>query len=469
MITSRRRKRDAFLPWILLLADCLTIQAVLHACYWLRFSAESVAPETALRYYAVYKNSFIITNLTLVYFLRLNGLYLSTRLVPFAGEMAKILKAVFTSIVFLLALTFFLRDFSFSRLFLILAGVALFTIMSAERYFIDILITQIDRIRRSYRNFLIVGTGENAKRILNYCSQHPRFAIQVVGYLDDKLPIGTVVGDAQVVGRIKDLEEYVRFHREVHEVVLAMPLASTEEILKSISICEKYMVTFRMVADIFGLITARMKVSYLAHLPLLSFTDSPLGDWENRFLKRGVDIILSSIALLALAPVLLGIALLVRFTSKGRIFYRQLRIGEDGRRFFLYKFRTMKSNAEKETGPVWAQKNDSRRTPIGVFLRENNLDELPQFWNVLKGDMSLVGPRPERPHFVRQFKEDIPRYMARHSVRSGITGWAQVNGLRGDTSIEERTKFDLYYIENWSIFLDFKILFMTIFSRKNAY
>lgn len=469
MITPRRRKRDAFLPWALLAADCLTIQAVLHACYWLRFSAASVAPDTAVRYYGIYFNSFLLTTLILIFFLRLNGLYQSTRLVPFAGEITKIFKAVLSSVIFLMALTFFLRGFSFSRLFLVLSGTALFIAMSAERYFIDMAIMQIDRLRRSYRNVLILGTGDNAKRILMYCSQHPRFAIRVVGYLDDRLPLGTVVGDAQVVGRLKDLEEYVRFHREVHEVILSVPMDSTQDILRCISVCEKHMVQFRMIADTFGLITATMRVSYLAHLPLLSFADSPLVEWENRFLKRMVDVFLSAAALLVLSPVMLVIACAVKWTSKGRIFYRQLRIGEDGRRFFLYKFRTMRTNAERETGPVWAKKNDSRRTPIGAFLRENNLDELPQFWNVFKGDMSLVGPRPERPHFVRRFKEDIPRYMARHTVRSGITGWAQVNGFRGDTSIEERTKFDLYYIENWSIFLDIKILFMTVFAKKNAY
>jgi exopolysaccharide biosynthesis polyprenyl glycosylphosphotransferase len=186
-------------------------------------------------------------------------------------------------------------------------------------------------------------------------------------------------------------------------------------------------------------------------------------------LKRTTDIVLSSVALAMLSPLFLILAAVVKWDSAGPVFYRQQRVGEDGRRFVLFKFRTMKLGAEDKTGPVWTQENDPRRTRFGAFLRRNNLDELPQLWNVLKGDMSLVGPRPERPFFVGRFQEDIPRYMARHSIRSGITGWAQVNGLRGNTSIEERTKFDLYYIENWSLGLDLRILLMTFFARRNAY
>ena len=229
------------------------------------------------------------------------------------------------------------------------------------------------------------------------------------------------------------------------------------------------MVAFRWIADIFGLLTAKMQVSYLGQVSILSFMDSPLSDWENRVLKRGMDVLVSALALAALSPVFLFLAMLVKSDSKGPVFFFQERLGEDGRHFRLIKFRTMRAGAESKTGPVWAKENDERRTKIGAFLRQNNLDELPQFWNVLAGDMSLVGPRPERPHFASRFKEDIPRYMARHSIRSGITGWAQVHGLRGNTSIEERTKYDLYYIENWSLLLDVKILALTLFAKQNAY
>jgi len=221
--------------------------------------------------------------------------------------------------------------------------------------------------------------------------------------------------------------------------------------------------------DILGLMATQMRVRHEFGLSLLACNESRLMEWENRLLKRLVDIVLSGFGLLILLPMTPFIALVVKFDSPGPLFYRQERIGEDGKPFTIYKFRSMRSDAEMETGPVWAGKEDHRRTRVGRFLRNTNIDELPQLWNVFKGDMSLVGPRPERPYFVGQFREDIPRYMGRHQIKSGLTGWAQVNGLRGSTSVEERTKFDLYYIENWSLFLDLRIIFKTFFAFKNAY
>ena len=331
---------------------------------------------------------------------------------------------------------------------------------------------QIDRARGSFRNILIVGYDENVKSLVSFYRNNPRFSTRVIGFLDNTKARGEEVEGVPVLGQIGEIENYIKFHRDVHEIVLAAQGLSNEAVLKIIYDCEKEMVAFRWVADIFGLIASKMNVSYLAGTPLLSITDSPLGDWENRVLKRSVDILISLATLILMSPIFLLVSILVKKNSAGPVYYKQQRIGQDGRRFLLYKFRTMKVGAEAATGPVWATENDPRRTRIGVVLRKNNLDELPQLFNVLKGDMSLVGPRPERPFFVSQFKEDIPRYMARHSIRSGITGWAQVNGLRGNTSIEERTKLDLYYIENWSLVLDMRIIFMTLvtfFKSPNAY
>ncbi|MBX7246246.1 MAG: exopolysaccharide biosynthesis polyprenyl glycosylphosphotransferase [Candidatus Sumerlaeaceae bacterium] len=201
---------------------------------------------------------------------------------------------------------------------------------------------------------------------------------------------------------------------------------------------------------------------------LFGLKDSPLQVWNIVF-KRLLDVIVSLLVLILLSPILLLIALLVKVTSPGPVLYKQKRVGLDGRRFNIFKFRSMRLDAERDTGPVWASEDDERATAFGRFLRRNNLDELPQFLNVLRGDMSLVGPRPERPEFVKQFREEVPRYMGRHRVKSGMTGWAQINGLRGNTSIDERIKYDLYYIENWSFWLDLKIMLLTFFARENAY
>jgi Undecaprenyl-phosphate glucose phosphotransferase len=199
----------------------------------------------------------------------------------------------------------------------------------------------------------------------------------------------------------------------------------------------------------------------LGDLPIVSLQDSPLHGWDRVF-KRAFDLIFGIPILLILSPVMLAISLLVKISSKGPILYKQGRIGFDGRHFQMLKFRTMKKDAERETGPVWARPNDSRRTAVGAFLRKTSLDELPQLFNVLKGEMSLVGPRPERPNFVEEFRNRVPQYMLRHKIKAGMTGWAQINGLRGNTSLEKRIEHDLYYIQNWSIGFDVRILFMTL-------
>ena len=472
MIIPRRRQRDTFLPWIQLLVDGATIYSVLQTAFWFRFASHYFRSSLGAPDYHIYLRSFDLVLLVLVFFLRFYGLYKPARLLTFTAEVGKVSKAVVASVILLMAFTFFIRDFSFSRTFLLIAGIFLAFGISISRVLLGLSVMWVDRKRGSLRNVLIVGSDENGRRFARFYKKNPRFGIRVEGFLDNTQPKGDLVEGIPVLGRIDEIENYIKFHRQVHEVLLAEPGMSAEAVLKIIYECEKEMVTFRWVADIFGLIASKMNVSYLAGAPLLSFTDSPLGDWENRALKRSADIFTSFLALIFVSPLLLIVAFLVKKDSPGPILYKQQRIGEDGRRFNLYKFRTMKVGAEEKTGPVWAKEGDARRTRIGVFLRKNNLDELPQLFNVLRGDMSLVGPRPERPFFVSQFREDIPRYMARHSIRSGITGWAQVNGLRGNTSIEERTKLDLYYIENWSLLLDAKIIFMTLaqfFASPNAY
>lgn len=469
MIAPKRRKRDTFLPWVQLLTDCIAINLSLTAAFWLRFGSRYFDSLLGEADYPIYHRSFIVVTLIAVFFIRSYGLYKPARLFTFADETMKVCKAVVVSTLVLLALTFFIRSFTFSRTFVTAAGLILAAGISLGRFLLGVLVMAVDQKRGSLRNILVVGCDENARRLARFYRANPRFSTRVVGFLHH----GTV-GEAEiegvpVLGEAAELQGFLKSRREIHEVVLSLPGVSEEKVLQILYACEKELVSFRWIADIFGLIASKMSVSYLGGVPVLSFVDSPLGDWENRVLKRGMDVVLSSAALAALSPLFLLLAVSIKRNSPGSVFYRQERVGQDGRRFVLYKFRTMEVHAEKETGPVWAKEGDPRRTRIGAFLRENNLDELPQLWNVLKGDMSLVGPRPERPYFVSRFKEDVPRYMARHSIRSGITGWAQVNGLRGNTSVEERTKYDLYYIENWSLFLDFKILLMTFLARRNAY
>ncbi len=469
MRLRRRRRRDTFLPWLKLMVDCISIELLLRTAFWFRFSSHLFQNGLGAPDAPVYYRLFTFTLLMLVFFMRLYGLYRTDKVLDFADETARVFKAVTAGTLVLMAATFFYREFSFSRTYFVIGGVVLALGVSVERHLLGVAVMAFDQRRGSLRNVLIVGLDENSKKLARFYKENPRLSVRVMGFLDDKAAKGAVEENVSVLGSLRDLEEIIKLNRDLHEVVLAAQGLPQETVLKIIYQCEKEMVAFRWVSDIFGLIAVKMNVSYLAGLPLLSFSDSPLADWENRFLKRAMDIAVSLLALLLFSPFFLIIAVWVKLGSEGPVFYKQQRIGEDGRRFELLKFRTMRKDAEAQTGPVWAKANDPRRTTSGAFLRANNLDESPQLWNVLKGDMSLVGPRPERPFFVSQFKEDIPRYMARHSIRSGITGWAQVNGLRGNTSIEERTKFDLYYIENWSLLFDVKILVFTLFARRNAY
>jgi exopolysaccharide biosynthesis polyprenyl glycosylphosphotransferase len=324
--------------------------------------------------------------------------------------------------------------------------------------------------RRHPDLLLVVGTGEVARMILQKTQQTPQLGYKVVGFVDGQNGGGEILG-VPVLGARSDLVRIVR-EQGVHEVVIALPQASHEELLDLISTCEELRATVRIFPDLFQIIASDMSIGDLGGLPLLTVRDVALRGWKLT-MKRGMDIVGSAAGLVALSPFLLFTALLIKLESRGPVFYTQVRVGLDGNPFPMLKFRSMRVDAEDNTGPVWAKRDDPRRTRLGVILRRTSIDELPQFINVLLGDMSLVGPRPERPVFVEQFKQVVPRYMERHKEKAGLTGWAQVNGLRGDTSIVERTKYDLYYIENWSLLFDLKIILRTILNQfkgdRNAY
>jgi exopolysaccharide biosynthesis polyprenyl glycosylphosphotransferase len=267
---------------------------------------------------------------------------------------------------------------------------------------------------------------------------------------------------------MQDVPRLLEAHH-VNQVILTDSSLGHDRIVSLILLCEKHIVHFNMVPDLFRILTSSMDVQSLDDIPLLGLGKWPLDFFWNRCMKRIEDVAGATIGLVLLSPLMLITAVAIKLTSPGSVFFRQERCGRDGRMFTIFKLRTMCADAEAATGPVFAVANDPRTTRLGRFLRQYNLDELPQLWNVFRGDMSLIGPRPERPHFVERFREDINRYMWRHVSRPGMTGWAQVNGLRGNTSIEERIKYDLYYLENWSLALDFKILVRTLFARENAY
>ena len=309
---------------------------------------------------------------------------------------------------------------------------------------------------------LLVGTGDVARMILQKTLHSPQLGYRVVGFVDGGDTEGDVVG-VPILGSQSELASIVR-ENDIQEVVIALPNASHDELLDMISACEAEHANVRIFPDFFQIVASELSIGDLDGLPMLTIRDPGLRGWKLT-LKRTMDLVIGSLALILLSPIMLLVALLIRLGSKGPVFYAQVRVGLDGKPFPILKFRTMLTGAEEGTGPVWTTIDDPRRTRLGEFLRKTSIDELPQLINVLVGDMSLVGPRPERPIFVEQFKQVVPRYMERHKEKAGMTGWAQVNGLRGDTSIVERTKYDLYYIENWSPMFDLKIIVRTMVNQ----
>ncbi|PYR90890.1 MAG: undecaprenyl-phosphate glucose phosphotransferase [Acidobacteria bacterium] len=311
------------------------------------------------------------------------------------------------------------------------------------------------------KRVLIAGAGDLGRVVADKVLEHRELGFKVVGFIDDRAT-GDHIGyrGIPLLGMLGEADDIIRRERIDH-VYVALPLEEHVKMLGLVEATNREGVDVHVVPDLLQFIALRARLENLDGVPIISLNDVPLRGF-NSLLKRAIDIAISGAALTGMAAPFALIAFIVKRTSRGPVFYTQERMGLDGKAFDVYKFRSMYQGAEDETGPVWARDDDPRCTPIGKWLRRFDVDELPQLWNVFRGDMSIVGPRPERPYFVQQFKHRIPTYMLRHKVKAGITGWAQVNGWRGNTSLEKRIEYDLYYIENWSVTLDLKIMWLTL-------
>jgi Undecaprenyl-phosphate glucose phosphotransferase len=321
------------------------------------------------------------------------------------------------------------------------------------------------------KRILIAGAGDLGRLVADKILEHRELGYHVVGFVDDCAG-GDALGHRglPLLGTLDEIAD-ISSREEIDHLYVALPAEAHARMLQLLESIGRECIDVKVVPDLLQVLALRARLEDLDGIPIINVNDVPLQGF-NSVLKRSLDAVLSAAALMLLAVPFAIIALSIRLTSPGPIFYRQERMGLDGKPFVIYKFRSMYHDAERETGPVWALADDPRCTVVGRLLRRTNIDELPQLWNVLRGDMSLVGPRPERPFFVQQFKQRIPQYMLRHKVRAGLTGWAQVNGWRGNTSIEKRIEYDLYYIENWSVGLDVKIMWLTLVKgvfRTHAY
>jgi exopolysaccharide biosynthesis polyprenyl glycosylphosphotransferase len=466
MIRKSRRIAAA-----LLASDVVATILALAAAYFLRFRAE-IVPVTkgipdASSYYRLFPLIAFLWPLVFYFY----GLYQIRRNRSRVDEGLAVLVATGLSTLLLAGLATFYRGFSYSRLVLVLFFGLDVLFVFAGRTAIRRYMEEAWRHGVGVRRVLVVGAGRLGRAVVDKFLEHPEAGLRAVGFVDDDdVKREFVHREVPVLGTTGDVARLVEAHG-VDSVFLALPLEAHRTMLEVLQEVGRTVADVHVVPDLLQYITFRAGVEDLDGLPVVHLTQVPLSGWMS-LVKRALDVGISASALAALSPLFGGIAAAIRLADGKPVFYRQRRMGLDGRPFDILKFRSMVVGAEEETGPTWASPSDPRRTRVGGLLRRWSLDELPQLVNVFRGEMSLVGPRPERPEFVREFKEKFPQYMLRHRVRAGITGWAQVHGWRGNTSLSKRIEYDLYYIDNWSLALDIKILWMTLrhgLDQRNAY
>lgn len=447
--------------------DLFFTAAAWIVAYFVRFSGWLPITKPDPGFDSCLRNLPIVMLLAAVAY-RFAGQYQVHRLRRFREEAVAVVKGTALLSLFVMATTFYTHDPYESR-----AAMAIFTVLSAT----GVLVARracwsaIRSLRKrgfNQSNAVIVGTGRTARHTAKALRRAGWMGIRTLGFVEDQP--NRWCSDLNVIGGTADLPGIVATNKVGH-VFIALPLNRFGEARRVYDLLSQTFAEVRIVVDSPEMSGLSLTTGNLDGLMIVGLRENAHFGM-NLLLKRAMDVVLTTVGVVVISPVLAVIALLVKWSSPGPVFYRQERCGLNGQSFWMLKFRTMPVDAEKATGPVWAAKNDPRRTRLGAFLRQTSLDELPQLFNVLAGDMSLVGPRPERPHFIHQFKQTIPNYMARHQVRAGITGWAQVNGWRGNSSLRKRVQYDLYYITHWTPWLDVKILWLTLFRglvNRNAY
>lgn len=412
---------------------------------------------------------FIVPGYVILYYIF--EMYTPKRATRRKYEFFGIIKSnVVGTVVFLSAL-YLINQPDFSRTLIFLFCAVNIVLTTIVRQLIRNLLHFFRAKGYNVKYILLVGYSRAAEEYINRINSNPQWGYVVRGILDDRVPRGTLYKGVKVLGRIDNLL-YILPENKLDEIAITLSLQDYGRLEEIVDLCEKSGVHTKFIPDYNSLIPSKPYTEDLMGLPVINIRYVPLTNTLNWVAKRCMDIVGALCGIVVMSPVMLIVAVLVKLTSPGPIIFKQERVGLHNRTFFMYKFRTMEIQKEADEKEAWTVRNDPRVTKIGKILRKTSIDEFPQLFNILKGDMSLVGPRPERPLFVERFKEEIPRYMVKHQVRPGLTGWAQINGYRGDTSIKRRVEYDLFYIENWTFGFDIKIMFLTIFKgfiNKNAY
>jgi Undecaprenyl-phosphate glucose phosphotransferase len=449
---------------LLVIADALAVSCAWLASYWLRFEYLPIDPSKGR---PAITDAFLpmlpfVVLAHLIAFYRV-GLYRPRRVVSVWADTRDALKAFLVALVAVIVIDYaFPATAKTSRWFLLTYAALGSLSFALFRMCVRLTLHQLRQHGFNRRSAAVVGSGRAAQRLMQALHRHKWTGLDVAYFVDDR-PQGSS-GELQgvpIVGPLDGLRQIVE-ERPVDAVFVALPAEQMPRSDDVLAALDATAADVRIVPEFDPLYALRPEVGTLDGIPIVSLRQSPL-QGANVMLKRVFDLVVGSVCLLLAAPLMLVIAALVKLTSPGPVFYRQVRTGLDGRQFKLMKFRTMRVNAEQESGPVWAARDDQRRTPVGRFLRRTSLDELPNLFNVLAGQMSLVGPRPERPEFIEQFRHEIPRYMLRHKIKAGMTGYAQVRGHRGDSSLRKRIQHDVYYLRHWSLGLDTRILLQTVF------
>lgn len=456
----RRRSRDQFVV-MQYLSDAIAVGGGLLLAYWMRFHS-GVLPGGVIA--ANYPQQFWWAFLLWMICLQVSGAVTPhPRIISF-NRARRMLHASLLAMLLIAVRNYFFRGVDVSRILypisFVLVSLLLIVMRTVAQGFISrFLLTSAARTR-----VLVVGTGPVALRLAARCKSQPALGYELVGFISlGEERVGQTIGGVPVLGTEDDLRRLIR-DNGVEEVFVTQTDIPNETFFQLFLDSEKETARVNFVPSLVEMMRSTIHYDEVAGIPVYSMRQTRL-QGAKASVKRVIDMLVSFCGLVLLSPAFVVIATLVKRSSPGPALYKQTRLGIDGREFNIYKFRTMRMDAE-QAGPGWGGQDDPRSTPIGRWMRRWNVDELPQLWNVMRGDMSLVGPRPERPWYVQRFREQFPRYMTRHSVKTGMTGWAQVHGLRGDTSIQQRLRYDLYYIENWSLWLDLKIIIMTFFGSK---
>lgn len=441
--------------------------------YYVRFYsvfAEPTALEVALPQEVYFSALYFLVPGYLILYNMFN-LYTPRRTGKVGGEIRNIIESNIFGFLGFIAVLYMVHQPHFSRTVIVIFVFINSAMMSFSRYLVRFLLRFFRKKGYNLKHVLLVGYSRSAEAYIRRLGDNPQWGYVINGILDNRVPIGTAYHGIKVIGTVEQMQEFID-HNSYDEIAITLSLNHYDSLEELVAACEKSGVHTKFIPDYTSLFPSNPYTEDVDGLPVINIRYVPLTDTGNRIIKRIMDVLGSLFAILLFGIIMIGSAIAVRLSSKGPIIFKQERIGLNGKPFMMYKFRTMEVQNTKEEAKGWTTRNDPRVTSVGRFLRKTSLDEMPQFFNVLFGSMSLVGPRPERPQFVEKFKEEIPRYMVKHQVRPGITGWAQVNGFRGDTSIRKRIDYDIYYIENWTIGFDIRILFATLFKgfmNKNAY